>query len=135
MSLIVPSISDILILEFIFGKKQSPLSQTLRLFQNNYVPTKRTVISDLIEVTKNGYNPIILNQSDWTIGTISSITTSTYLEQEFVIEENATIYGYYITVNVDSEEKLLWVERFSNGPYDIPSSGGSVNISLNFGST
>lgn len=135
MPLVVPSTSDKLMLEFILGKKQSSLSQTLRLFQNNYIPTKSSILSEITEVTQIGYNPIILTQSDWSVDTLSNVTTATYPDKEFTLEETAVVYGYYVTVNINSEEKLFWLERFSNGPYELPASGGSITISLNLGST
>jgi hypothetical protein len=132
MPLVVPSVSDSLILNFIFGKQTAPINQTLRLFKNDYIPTKTSILSEISECTENGYSPIILNESTWIINTISGVTSANYTEQTFTFTELAVVYGFYVTVNIDSIDYLLYMERFSDGPYEIPSAGGSVSISLNF---
>ena len=99
------------------------------------MPTKSTTISNLVESDEEGYNPIVLDQSSWVIGTISGLSSATYPEQIFVFSDRAVIYGYYLTATVDSVEYILWLERFSDGPYELPSDGGSVAISANFGAS
>lgn len=135
MALLIPSVSDTLILNLILGKKIPSTSQTLRLFKNDYVPTKNSTLSEVTEATQEGYVPLILSQASWLIETISGVTSASYPEQQFVFSELAVIYGYYITTTIDSTEYLLWIERFSNGPYELPSDGGSISISLNIGAS
>lgn len=133
MSVIIPKTADELFLEIIFGKKNPSITQTLKLFKNDHVPTKNSILTDLIEADFQGYNGIVLNNYNWTIDTVSGVTSADYPQQVFLIEELAVIYGYYVTAEIDSIEYLLWLERFSDGPYELPPAGGSVAIELNLG--
>lgn len=133
MPLIIPTISDELFLDFIFGKKTPSSTQTLKLFKNDYVPTKNSTLNDLVEADFGGYNGITLYDYNWTVDTLSGITSANYPDQTFMIEEISVIYGYYVTAEIDSDEYLFWVERFSDGPYELPPAGGSVTIALNLG--
>lgn len=135
MSLLIPSESDALILNIILGKQTAPSTQTLRLFKNDYVPSKSSTLSGVTEATQEGYVPITLNSSNWLIDTLAGVTSANYPEQTFTFSELAVIYGYYVTVTINSIEYLLWIERFSNGPYELPSAGGSVSVSLNLGAS
>jgi len=135
MTLIVPNISDQLALNLILGKSSAPTTQILRLFKNDFNPNKLTVYSDLIEADQLGYVPITLNQSGWVIETLSNITTASYPEQTFNFSTNTQVYGYYVTSTVDSEDYILWVERFNDAPFILPSDGGNISISLNIGAS
>jgi|694.fasta_scaffold66360_4 hypothetical protein len=133
MAIVIPTISNRLFLELIFGKKTSSVTQKLKLFKNDFVPTKNSILDDLEEADFGGYHEIILSNSDWTVDTLSGVTSASCPEQVFVIEELAVIYGYYVTVEIDSVEYLYWLERFSDGPYELPPAGGSVAITANLG--
>ena len=37
-----------------------------------------------------------------------------------------SVYGYFVTNNAGTV--LLWAERFTDGPYNLPSGGGSIKI-------
>lgn len=133
MAITIPIVSDELFLELIFGKKIASADQKIKLFKNDYVPTKNSVLADLEEADFGGYHEITLSNSNWTVDTLSGVTSASYPEQVFVIEELAVIYGYYVTVEINSVEYLFWLERFSDGPYELPPAGGSVAITLNLG--
>jgi hypothetical protein len=133
MTLIIPSISDETILKFIFGKISAPETQTLRLFTNNHNPSKSTIISNLLEANQTGYSPINLNASDWVVVTTGGVTTALYPESVFTFTASAQIYGYYVTTNVSGNNYLLWVEKFTNAPFILPSNGGSISVNLNIG--
>lgn len=129
----MPNISDEFILSLILGKKNSSGQQFLKLYKNNHNPTRETVLSDLVEADQSGYYSISLNQSNWAINTISGITSASYPEQTFVLQEDSSIYGYYVTSVIDSVEYLMWVERFNDAPFQLPIAGGSIAINLNIG--
>jgi hypothetical protein len=133
MTLIIPSISDETILKFIFGKLSAPETQTLRLFTNNHNPSKNTIISNLSEATQPGYTSKNLNSSDWVVVTTGGITTALYPELTFTFTGPAQIYGYYVTTNSNGINYLMWVEKFTNAPFILPTSGGSISVSLNIG--
>lgn len=133
MAIVIPILSDKLFLELIFGKKIASVTQKLKLFKNDYVPTKNSILADLEEADFGGYHEITLSSSDWTVDTLSGVTSANHPEEVFVIEELSVIYGYYVTVEINSVEYLFWLERFSDGPYELPPAGGSVAITLNLG--
>lgn len=133
MSLVIPNISDELILGLILGQKTASPQQYLRLYKNDHVPTRNTTLLNLTEADASGYHEIILNQSSWNIQTISGVTSASYPDQTFTLEERASVYGYYVVSIIDTVEYLMWVERFSNAPFQFPAAGGSVAITLNIG--
>ena len=133
MTLITPSISNETMLKFIFRKLEAPETQTLRLFTNNHNPSKSTIISSLLEATQPGYTSRNLNSSDWVVVTTGGITTALYPELVFTFTGSAQVYGYYVTTNVGGINYLLWVEKFTNAPFILPSNGGSISINLNIG--
>lgn len=130
MPLVFSSNSDENVLKFILGKEAAPTSQTLRLFKNNYTPSKNSVLSEITEVSESGYLPIVLSNSDWSIGTVSGSSYAASNAKTFNINENVIIYGYYVTININSVESLFWIEKFAGSAYEIPIGGGSISISL-----
>ena len=133
MTLIIPSISNETILKFIFGKLEVPNTQTLRLFKNNHNPSKSTIISSLLEVDRPGYVPRNLNSSEWVVVTTGGVTTALYPESVFTFTGSAEVYGYYVTTIINGNNYLLWVEKFTNAPFTLPSNGGSISVNLNIG--
>jgi hypothetical protein len=111
----------------------TPTNTVLHLYSNNLTPSSTTVIGDVTEVASGGYASVTLTSSSWTVATsVGGITTATYSEQTFNITTSSTVYGYYIT-NVAGD--LLWLERFTAAPFQLPGSGGQIlvtsTISLN----
>lgn len=127
MAFIVPNVSEVRLLEFIVNKS-SPSNWILHLYTNSVTLTESTVLANLTEATQAGYASISLTGASWTITTLSGVTTASFAEQFFTFSVAATIEGYYIT---DSSSNLLCVEKFSNGPYTLPSGGGQIGITLN----
>lgn len=130
MAIIIPDKGEELILNFILGKKSVPATQTLRLFKNDYVPVESTNLVDFVEATENGYAPITLNSSNWTVMTNSGVTSANHTEQVFTFSEAVSVYGYYITVVADGNNQVLWAEKFTNAPFVLPANGGSIAITL-----
>lgn len=132
MALVIPNASEVTLLNNMLNKS-TPTNTVLHLYSNNLTPSSTTVIGDVTEVTSGGYAAITLTSSSWTVATSGGgITTASYAEQTFNITTSATVYGYYIT-NLAGD--LLWVERFTAAPFQLPGSGGQVlitsQISLN----
>ena len=132
MALVIPNASEVTLLNNMLNKT-TPTNTVLRLYSNNLTPSSTTVIGDVTQVTAGGYAAITLTSSSWTVATSGGgVTTASYAEQTFNITTSATIYGYYIT-NLGGD--LLWVERFTAAPFQLPGSGGQVlitsQISLN----
>lgn len=134
MSLVVPFSSEVSFLEILVNKFATDGSagpsngnRLLRLFTNNLTPTDSTVIGNVTECTIAGYSAITLTGSSWTVATVSGISTASYPEQTFTMTAAATIYGYYVTTLGGA---LLWIERFTGAPFNLPSGGGSVACSI-----
>lgn len=126
MAIVVPDQKgEILLLQYIVGMVNAD-NPVLHLYANDVTPSDSTVISDLTEVsTANGYRAITLLSNNWTTTQVGGVTTAIYSEQTFAFATDATAYGYYIT---NENNDLLWLERFTGAPYDIPDGGGTISI-------
>lgn len=135
MALVVPNTGDVLMLKYIVNQLaqdggSGPVGgqRVLRLFTNNLVPSKSTVIGDITETAIAGYTAVTLAGTSWTVATSTVGTNSAvYSEQAFNFSTAATIYGYYITTT-EMSPSLLWVERFSTAPFTLPAGGGEIAI-------
>jgi hypothetical protein len=125
MALVIPNVSEVTLLNNMLNVA-TPTNTILHLYSNNLTPSSTTVVGDVTEVTSGGYAAITLTSLSWTVATSGGgITTASYAEQTFNITTSATVYGYYIT-NVAGD--LLWLERFTAAPFQLPGSGGQVLI-------
>jgi hypothetical protein len=126
MALVVPdSRGEILLLQYIVGMVNAD-NPVLHLYANDVTPSDSTIKTDLTEVsTAKGYAAITLLSNNWTTTQSSGITTAVYSERTFTFTTDATAYGYYVT---DESDNLLWLERFTGAPFDIPSGGGTISI-------
>lgn len=98
---------------------------TLRLFTNDYTPIETTILTDLTEVTGDGsYSANVLTNSSWTV----TGGQASYAEQTFTFAAGNTVYGFFVTWNDGVDDHLLLAERFSDGPYVLPSDGGTIAI-------
>lgn len=118
MALVVPDVrGEILLLQYIVGMVSAG-HPVLHLFANDVTPSDSTVLGDLTEVgTATGYAAKTLTSSNWTTIQSAGVTTAVYSEQTFTFTTDATAYGYYVTNTLGD---LLWIERFSGAPFDIP---------------
>jgi hypothetical protein len=124
MALVVPDVAEILMLQYLVNLVQ-PGNRVLHLYTNNYVPTDGTTLANLTEANQNGYSPITLVGSGWTVSQSAGVTTALYSEQTFPFLTGATLTGYYVTT---TQNALLWVEIFSNGPFTLPDVGGEIAV-------
>lgn len=125
MALVIPNASEVKLLNNLLNIS-APTNTILHLYSNNLTPSSTTVIGDVTEVASGGYAAITLTSSSWSVATSGGgVTTASYAEQTFNITTSATIYGYYVT-NLAGD--LLWLERFTAAPFQLPGSGGQVLI-------
>ena len=126
MALVCPDQKgEILLLQYIVGMVNAD-NPVLHLYSNDVTPSDSTVIDDLTEVVDStGYSAITLLSENWTTTQAGGVTTAVYSEQTFAFTTDATAYGYYIT---NESDELLWLERFSGAPFDIPDGGGTISI-------
>jgi hypothetical protein len=101
-------------------------NMTLRLFTNNYTPIETTTEANVTEATSYGYSAITLTGGSWTISGTAP-TQAAYAQQTFTFTGNlGNVYGYYVTRASDS--KLMFAERFTDGPYNIYNNGDQIKI-------
>jgi len=97
---------------------------TIHLFKNDFTPDTDSLIADYKELTVKGYGPILLTYNDFKFESDRLI-----IRKEFIINRQALIYGYYLTVGGN----LLGGERFSDAPYKIYMEGViKLNIKVFF---
>ena len=128
MALVCPDIGEVILLQYIVGKVAAG-NTVLHLYSDDATVSDSTVITPsvvVIELTSAGYAPITLTSTNWTTTQSGGVSTAVYSEVTFNLATTATTYGYYVT-NVTGN--LLWLERFSGAPFNIPSGGGTVSIS------
>lgn len=118
MALVCPDMKgEILLLQYIVGMTLAD-NPVLHLYSNNLVPSDSTQIGNLTEVlAATGYAAVTLLSANWTTTQAGGVTTGVYSEQTFAFATDATAYGYYVT---DESAQLLWLERFSGAPFEIP---------------
>ena len=126
MALVCPDVwGEILLLQYIVGMVNAD-NPVLHLYANDITPSDSTIKADLQEVgTVSGYHAKTLLSSNWTTVQSSGVTTAVYSEQTFTFTTDSTAYGYYVT---DQSNQLLWLERFSGAPFDIPDGGGTISV-------
>jgi len=121
MPLLVPNVGEREMLERILNGSDKCV---LHLYKVDKTPAETDVVTSYTEVNTGGYAPITLSNT-WNISTTDP-TEASYAQVSFDFTGAATVYGYYVTNN--NGTILLWAEKFSDGPYNIPSGGGSIKI-------
>ncbi len=125
MALLVPNQGEQIALEALLNKT-APQNLTLRLFTNNYTPVETTTEADVTEASGSGYAAVALTAASWTV-TPGAPSDAAYPEITFTFTGAlGNVYGYYITQNTSN--KLVYAERFSNGPYNIQNNGDQIKI-------
>ena len=126
MSLLVPDVGEQEMLKRILNYSATG-DLVLHLYTNDVTPAEGDTVSTYTESTAAGYGASTLTGTDWTITTTTGTTEASYPQVTFTYTDTEpNVYGYYVT---DSGGTILiWAERFSDGPYNIPSSGGEIKI-------
>lgn len=124
MALIVPNSGEVEMLQRILNGTDKLV---LHLFSGNHIPHEEDFANTYDEVGGSGYSSKNLTET-WNIaGDGAGTTEATYSQVSFDFTGAATVYGYFVTDSTGS--KLMWAERFTDSPYNIPGGGGSVKIS------
>lgn len=128
MSLVVPDISEILMLQYIVAIVAAG-DPVLHLYTNDLTPSESTPgegsSGGPTEATEAGYAAITLTSSAWTTTQASGVTTAVHDGVTFSFTTGSSPFGYYVT---DTSNALLWIERFSGAPFTLPTSGGDIAI-------
>ena len=127
MTLVIANTGDVLSLQRTFNYAAADNAK-LHLFTNNYTPTKTDTTSSYTEASDTSYAAVALTGTNWSVTTVSSVTTGTYPAQTFTFAGAQTVYGYYITNNAGTT--LIGAEAFPSA-LTIPSGGGTITITLN----
>ena len=128
MALVVTNSGEEEMLKRIVGVATGDLE--LHLYDTTLTIDDATTLAGLeaVECDQAGYALKALAAGTWTV-TVAGTTEAVYdTEQEFAFTAASgnSVYGYYIT-NAGNTV-LLWAEEFTDGPYTIPTGGGSVFI-------
>jgi hypothetical protein len=103
-----------------------PTTLYLGLYTNSSEPAENATLTSLTEPSGGGYARISLScGADWTL----SNDQITAVQKTFAASGAAwgNVYGYFLATSVDNSGKLLLVEHFSDGPYNVVD-GGSVKV-------
>lgn len=136
MTFYVTNPGEAFLLEAAVGKTNVATGFKLKLFKNNVIVSRATVLGDLTEATFGGYTAggIGLLVGTWaaaTAGSGSGIALSekasiAYAQQSWTWSSGSeTIYGFYITDNGGTV--LIGVENFSASKL-MSASGDSIKI-------
>ena len=114
------------LLDVAFKKNTSPPTNLyLGLYTNSTEPAETATLASLTEPSGGGYARIaIACGGDWTL---SSDQITAAQRPCSVRGGLGNVYGYFIATSSDGSGKLLAVEQFSDGPYNVVDSG-SVKV-------
>lgn len=126
MSLVVPENSGLYLLSLMIGKTSNSDGLRFRLFVNDIHPVVSTRREDLKEPgPESGYAPIIVSPEKWQLATERGFGAKYEMLETIFKEKIGPVHGYFMT---DSHDRLLWVERFNNGPYIIDVVGDKIQV-------
>ena len=115
------------LLDVAFKKVTSPPTNLyLGLYTNSTEPAETANLAAITEPSGGAYARIaIACGADWTL----SADQITALQKTFAAVGAAwgNCYGWFLATTVDGTGKLLAVEQFSDGPYNVVD-GGSVKV-------
>lgn len=120
MALVLCNQAEVLALQYLLNR-----NLTLKLFENNVTPGETDTEATYTEATFAGYAAKTLTYANWnfttsaTYNAAQTFTSNTGSQDKYV-------YGYYVVQAADG--KLLWAEKFSDGPYHIVNNGDSVTL-------
>jgi hypothetical protein len=109
----VPDASEQTMLEIILNKEEQE-DLDLCLYVNDKTPAEGDTVADYDELEGDGYVAIELDAELWEV-TRGDPTVAVYPAQEFEFDATLDdVYGYFLRQR--DSGKLLWAERFSDGP-------------------
>lgn len=112
------------ILDVYFGSGAHTGTFYVGLFKNASGLGESSVLTDLVEPSGGGYARQSVPNADWTItGPEAEATQETFSASS----DWGNIYGYFVATTSDNGGKLLALEEFSDGPYNVLN-GGSVKV-------
>ena len=128
MALVASQSGDLLLLKYLLSFQTNVnANQEMHLYNNNHTPTSNDVLTNFTESIASNYTGVMLVGAAWTCTTAGSAgATASYAQQAFNFSAADTIYGYFVTS--PNKGTLLWAELFTGGPFTLPASGGSIQV-------
>ena len=115
--------------DILFGAQAVDPNTYLGIYTDTTEPAETanlpTQTNPITELSGTGYARKTLARGSWTI----TGDYAQFAQQTFTAGAGgwANCYGYFIASSSDNTGKLLCVEHFSGGPYNVPE-GGSIKI-------
>jgi hypothetical protein len=129
MTLRIPNEGENRLLGMQLGKYAAEVF-VLKLYSSNTTPSENDSGTTYTELAGNGYAAINLTAANWTI-TEGAPTEAVYPQQTWTFTGAAgNVYGYYIVGATSG--KVLWAERFADGPYNIALAGDAIKVTPKF---
>lgn len=128
MALLVPNEGEVYALEAFTGKTPAT-APILCLFQSNTTPAETDTVASYTEATWTGYSAITLTSASWGAASGGAPSSHAYAQQTFTSSagsQSQNNYGYFVKSTTSA--KLLWAERFSDGPYQIVNNGDQIKV-------
>ena len=119
MSLLVPAVGETEMLSRLLNKSATG-DVKIHLYSDNVTPADGDVIGDYTLITSPAAET--LTGASWTV----TAGTASYAQITFTFAGADTAYGYLVTDAAGTT--LMWSEIFTDGPYSIPSGGGTVKV-------
>src|SRR3972149_1032605 len=112
-------------LQILFGSQAVDPNVYLGLYTNTTEPLEGDNLASISEPSGFGYARKTLARGSWVI----TDDHADFAQQILTCVGGAwgNVYGYFIATSIDGSGKLLCVEHFSNGPYNVQD-GGSVKV-------
>jgi hypothetical protein len=118
----------------VFLNKVTAENMKMGLYSNSWLPTKPTVLGDLTEVTGGGYAKATLpNPTSWFVvaSNANGLAEATYDIRSWMFTASiGNIHGYYVVGT--TSDRLIWAEKFGDGPYAIVRSGDFLAVTPRF---
>lgn len=132
MALVLVDQAENIVLEAIVNKTAAQ-SLVLRLFKNNVTPGKTDTEATYTEADFTGYSSIALAGASWGAASGGTIAFAKQTFTSSAGSQNQSVYGYYITQTTSG--KLMWAERFSDGPYVIVNNSDKIDVTPTISAT
>jgi len=110
--------------DILFGSQAVDATLYLGLYKDVSEPAENATLAGLTEESAAGYARIALARGSWVI----SGDAASFAQQTFTAAAAwGLVYGYFVGTTPDDGGKLLCVEDFSDGPYDV-GNGDSIKV-------
>ena len=126
MTIVAPYVGELRLLKYMLNNTAAS-DVHLHLYTNNITPADPDILGTYIEATDVAYNISTLLGSAFTFATVGVVSTASHSDVMFSFSAAASVYGVYATDSTNNF--LLFAERFSTAPFNLPSSGGSIIVS------